>query len=1179
MKTKSIKITLLSIIATVFFALAIVFSLAPATAKAHSMQSATDKFDLTETSYEVDERFVYTATVNFNDGQAAGLVFGAEENSHYWVFNIDRHANRVKLLYFFHDGIEIRPVELLTDYFIGNDKMTASEAGLVNPKVATLGEFQLKVIVSPETDGVHAEFYADNIRRFGVDNDIVLDELALLPAGESYEGGFIGYNCFNANVEFKNIFVGLSDYSYYTELYRNQFHYSQYAHWNNDPNGLVYFDGYYHLYYQTHPFNKDWGDMYWGHARSTDLAHWELLPICLFPDADWGTGNGYMWSGSAYEYRLGDSAAIDTENWFPNGSGNGIIAFYTRDGGMQDQMIMSSDDGGMTWTKRKLIPQTVATGPDDIYHKVACRDPKIFPIAEEDGKTTAWGMALTGQQENRVWFLKSTDLLNWTYATKFECYAPECPDVVTMEASDGEVFTIITLTAREYILTKMSYDGTNLTFTDKDGGAIDQTDFRKMDFGPDSYATQTFSIRDNASAYFGKTVSLSWFAGVPATTDAGIYREARHPWNGGGFTIPVIWNIVPDGTNDYILTQTPITKESTAFTKTLKYSATDLAVTSSTPVVINNLTSHIYEMQVAVTNPNDEAFSIKVNVSDDEYTEIGWNATEGYFADRIHTADAGLSIKDYHFRFNSGARSSGAQNFYILVDNGGIEVFCEDFKIPFYLVTLSSPYANGIEISASGDVTVDSLTIKEIATVWRLEAPVDGETVLYVSTESVELDTSVTTMKTVTALSTSGEDVDWSIESGNGIISLTPIVGGVKVTALAVGSATIKVVSGDIIKMVSVTVNAGGFSSDLPFNSDGIIAGSWISKNNSLVGHTPSGDGYILSSRSGQDFTCAVSFSLDATAAAVILRAEEDMSNYIIVNYDRNEKVVKSWSKNGEIARVGADIPLDNIVLKVELEGTKMIVFLNGNKIIDVTLGAGEPTEGYFGLNVFSGTATFKSIILMEDIVYQYAGIGNIAINGDSFQGITAVYNKTLNNSLVSPAFYTSSGKTLSLNPQYFENLTVGEYVFKAVGHLSTYEFTINVTAIPATQIKGVSVQKGVNASIYLGNVALTSVSLNGTALTNEQYKVENRTLTLFASVLNAGDNTLTINGNQTVTVKVTETELTTKEEVLAPTDNGGASLGLIIGLSVGGAVLVAGATVTTILLIKKRRNKVVGND
>ena len=1082
------------------------------------MESQTDSFTLLEKAYAATDKFVYTATVSFERGVAAGLVFGAEDGSHYWVFNIDREANLVKLLYFTVEDGKTSATELLTDYFIGNDKMTESERRLVGSKVATLDKVQLKVVITPEEDSVYAEFYADNIRRFGIDNTIELNTLEKLPEDVAYGGGNIGFNCFNSKVKFTDIHYGVSDYSYYTELYRNQYHFSQYAHWNNDPNGLVYYDGYYHIYYQHHPYNNYWGDCYWGHARSTDLVHWELLPICLFPDDDFGSV-GYMWSGSAYEYRLGDSADIDALNWFPEGDGNGIYAVLTRDGAMQDQLIISSDDGGMTWTKRRIIPQTAATGQDKIYHKVACRDPKIFPVAtDENGKTTAWGMVITGQQENKVWFLKSDNLLDWSYAGEFDAIAPECPDLVTLTADDGEVYNVLSLTAREYIVGKVVYDGESITFTDKDGGAIDSGDFRIMDFGPDSYATQTFSIRDTASDYFGKTVSISWYAGVPATTDSGIYANARKVWNGSGMTIPVVWGLVAEG-DGYILTQTPIVKDSDAFEKTTVITVNGKAVDASSENLLKDVSTHIFEMLLRIDNPDNAEVSIKINVGDDEYTEIGWNEEEGYFVDRRFTSSAGLNIKDYHFRYTSGPRDFGTQDFYILSDNGGVEVFCDDFKIPFYVLTLASPYSVKAELSVDKSVTVESLTLNEIASVWRDFEAVEGETVLYVSDEAVELDTAITGEREVTAYSTSGEEIIWSLESGSEFVSIENTTGGVKVKALGAGRAVLVAACGNQKKVINVTVYQGSPETDIPFDSDGIISGNWIAKGTEIIATSPAGDGYILSSRSASDFNCSVAFSLDAVAAAFIFRASADMSEYIMFNYDNNEKIVKMWSPYGEIGRASApNVNTGNVVLRVEAKGTSVKAYINGTLAIDTVLSHRESTEGFFGLNVYSGTATFKSVVNFNS-QYSYNGTGSLTVVGDSKQMITALYNKTLQNTLVDRAFYTSSGRNLVIDAAYLELLPVGVYTFKAVGGSSAYEFTVDVTAVTKTELKDITVEKGCNAVIYLGNVEVDSVTLNGTELTAEQYEVRNYMLTVYAQLLTEGENTVVINGDETVTV------------------------------------------------------------
>jgi len=1170
--TKRLKISILSLIAVLCFTMAFFMPVTSAKAESVTLENAGDYFELQEVSYSETDKFVYTATVSFDNGVAAGLVFGAEQDDHYWVFNIDRQVNRVKLLYFGkNDEGNIVPTELLTDYFIGNDKMTDSERDIVGSKVAVLGKIQLKVIITPEDDGVHAEFYADNIRRFGVDNEIELNSLDLLPDGVTYKGGNIGFNCFNSKVHFNDIYYGVSDYSYYTELYRNQYHFSQYAHWNNDPNGLVYYKGYYHLYYQHNPYLVQWGDMYWGHARSKDLIHWEHLPICLFPDSDWRPSEGYMWSGSAFEYKKGMSDAIDSLNWYPNGEGSGLIAFYTRDGERQDQMIMSSDDGGITWVKRKLIEQTIATGQDGIWEKKSCRDPKVFPVkTDEYGKTTLWGMVVTGQDSNRVWFMKSENLLDWSAAGGFDAKVPECPDIATIKANDGNTFAVLTLTAREYIVGKISYDEVNgkIIFTDHKGGEIDSSDFQVMDFGPDSYATQSFAISDNTSEYYGKTVSLSWYAGVPANTDSGVYAQARKVWNGSGMTIPVIWGLAKEG-EGYILTQTPISTTTTALEKTDIINKTNVTIDENSENILKEINTQVFEMALSVSNPNNADISIKIKVGEGEYTEIGWNSEDGYFVDRRNTSSAGLTIRDYKFKFTSGARSEGNQTFYILSDNGGVEVFCDDFKIPFYVLTLASPYSVKAELSVSDEVTVSELTVKEIGSVWRTWDPVEGETVLYVSDEQVELDVTLAKEKELMAYSTSGSEVVWAIESGDSVVAIENVLGGINIKALTAGSAVITATTGSQVKKIQVNVYSSAPKSDLTFKKDGVVAGNWIANGDDIIGTTNAGDGYILSTDSASDFKASINFKLEAVAAAFIFRAKADMSEYIIFNYDNNEKIVKMWSQNREIGRASAQgVNTESVVLRVEAQGKEIKAYLNGALVISATLSDDDPMSGLFGLNVYSGKATFKSIINIVD-KYSYAS-GSLVIAGDSEQYVTALYNRTLNNTKVDKSFYTSNGRQLTIDARYFELLPVGTYVFKAYGLSSAYEFTVEVTANAETVLNDATVQAGTDATIYLGNVVVTSISVNGKDLTANDYKIENNVLTLYSSVLTEEYNAVVINGTKSLTVTVTEidkTPITPDEKPL--------NIGIIVGPIAGGVALV----VAVILIIIIRRKKKVGNN
>ena len=122
-------------------------------------------------------------------------------------------------------------------------------------------------------------------------------------------------------------------------------------------------------------------------------------------------------------------------------------------------------------------------------------------------------------------------------------------------------------------------------------------------------------------------------------------------------------------------------------------------------------------------------------------------------------------------------------------------------------------------------------------------------------------------------------------------------------------------------------------------------------------------------------------------------------------------------------------------------------------------------------------------------------------------------------NTKVNSAFYVSSNRELVIDSAYFELLPVGSYTFKAVGGASAYEFTVNVTAVTQTVLKDMTIQKGCNAVIYLGNVKVDTVAVNGRQLTEEQYKVENLMLTIGAELLTESDNEIVINGDQTIHV------------------------------------------------------------
>ena len=263
-----------------------------------------------------------------------------------------------------------------------------------------------------------------------------------------------------------------------TDYYRPSYHFTPLYGWMNDPNGMVYKDGEYHLYFQYNPYGSKWGNMHWGHAVSKDLVHWEHLDPAIARDPV-----GHIFSGSS---------VVDKKNTAGFGK-NAIIAIYTNNSVNHDevQCIAYSNDNGRTFTKYEGNP--VLTPFDGLKD---FRDPKVFWY--EKGK--CWYMIVSADKETR--FYKSKNLKKWDYVSAFgkglgqQPCQYECPDffqlpvngdknnkkwVMTMNINPGCWFGG---SATEYFVG--DFDGKQVT-------CPDAKDVKWMDWGKDHYATVTFS--------------------------------------------------------------------------------------------------------------------------------------------------------------------------------------------------------------------------------------------------------------------------------------------------------------------------------------------------------------------------------------------------------------------------------------------------------------------------------------------------------------------------------------------------------------------------------------------------------------------------------------------------------------------------------------------------------------
>ncbi len=290
-----------------------------------------------------------------------------------------------------------------------------------------------------------------------------------------------------------------------TPQYRPAYHYTPAANWMNDPNGLVFHQGVYHLFYQYHPEGPTWGPMHWGHATSADLLHWREQPVALAPDA-----LGMIFSGSA---------VVDHDNRSALGPAgtSPLVAMFTHHrpadaqagvASQESQGLAVSLDGGRTWAKFDGNPVLPNPGLKDF------RDPKLCWLAEQQ----RWLAVLACG--DRMRFYSSPDLKSWTLESEFAHELGtggvwECGDLFPLRAADGPMYWVLLVSVT--LGGPNGGSGTLYFMGDFDGHRFTplDTQIRWLDFGPDNYAGVTWSGVDDRALFIGWMSNWLYAASVP----------------------------------------------------------------------------------------------------------------------------------------------------------------------------------------------------------------------------------------------------------------------------------------------------------------------------------------------------------------------------------------------------------------------------------------------------------------------------------------------------------------------------------------------------------------------------------------------------------------------------------------------------------------------------------------
>jgi fructan beta-fructosidase len=307
-----------------------------------------------------------------------------------------------------------------------------------------------------------------------------------------------------------------------TEMYRPQFHFTPEKNWVNDPNGLVFYEGEYHLFYQYNPFGTTWGHMSWGHAVSTDLVKWQHLPIALEEYLDPTTGDSTMiFSGTAL---------VDKNNTSGLCAGKDcMIAIYTshvhkdNQGLKQHQSLAYSNDKGRTWNRYDKNPIL------DIDRK-DFRDPKVFWYEPQQ----KWVMALVVPDLFKVQLYESRNLLNWSLLSEFGNAGDtlkiwECPDLyeLPVEGQPNKTKWVLSLSGSHPA--GSDFVGMQYFVGDFDGTHFisDQTDPLYVEYGKDFYAGIVFNNLLNRTVMMGWVNNWTYANQIPTSTWRGAFSIPR----------------------------------------------------------------------------------------------------------------------------------------------------------------------------------------------------------------------------------------------------------------------------------------------------------------------------------------------------------------------------------------------------------------------------------------------------------------------------------------------------------------------------------------------------------------------------------------------------------------------------------------------------------------------------
>lgn len=483
----------------------------------------------------------------------------------------------------------------------------------------------------------------------------------------------------------------------YKEKHRPQAHFSPPSNWMNDPNGMVYYEGEYHFFYQHYPDSNVWGPMHWGHAISRDLVKWENQPIALYPDS-----LGLIFSGSAV-VDSANSSGLGTSDNPP------LVAMFTyhkvegeKAGRIdyQTQGIAFSLDKGRTWTKYKGNPVIKNPGIRDF------RDPKVIWHDESH----QWVVVLAVQDHIEFW--GSPDLINWKKLSEFgKDYGAhggvwECPDLFRLSTADGKEKKWILVVSinpgapnggsgTQYF--PGEFDGKNFRTS------VEKTSSQWIDYGPDDYAGVTYF-----NAPQGRKIFIGWmsnwaYAEVVPTVE---WRSAT--------TTPRDLSLAKIGGKYYV--QSRLSPE---YIKAANAPQSFSSLSIADTLLLPTKDSIDYSLAILEGTIDAKSFDLEFYNRKGEKVVVGFDqAANSFFLDRSGSGNSSFS-NAFRGRANAPRISTDTKiRFTVVTDASSIEVFFDDGLSVLTGVFFPGETLSSFRMKAPAATTIEELEVRQLNPIW-----------------------------------------------------------------------------------------------------------------------------------------------------------------------------------------------------------------------------------------------------------------------------------------------------------------------------------------------------------------------------------------------------------------------------------------------------------------------------